>query len=522
MVSSAHPLATLAGVRTLMEGGNAVDAAVAVASCIGATEIGFSGIGGLGWMQIYHAQTNTHNCLEFQGWSPYAAERSQFSTVGEMQIGLKAATVPGCAAGWIAALERFGTMDRASVFKHVIDICENGHPLTKFAVGLINNFESWWRRFPSSVEVYAPGGESVRVGTLFKQPDLARTFRTLVEDGADAFYRGDVAEKIVRFSAEQGGLLTAQDLADLTVEWVEPLSITYRDFTVTGTPAPTSAVQWLQTLKLLEGFDTAGMGHNSADYLHTLIEAEKLAIADRVQYNVDPTASMEALLDDTYVAGRRALIDPAHASRIVGERFQRSMDSGVVKPGDPGMRESTTHFSVVDAEGNAVACTQSLGAFGCGAVVPGTGILLNDFMYWFDLDGDSPNAVGPHKKMEMCMSPGMIWKNNRVFACMGTPGSYGIMETTPQFMNNLMDFGMSVQAAIEAPRVRPQEGARVMAEGRISAEVLAELGARGHLVERYPEFSMAFGGAQGVMVDPDTGAFSGGADPRRDGYALGW
>jgi gamma-glutamyltranspeptidase/glutathione hydrolase len=155
-------------------------------------------------------------------------------------------------------------------------------------------------------------------------------------------------------------------------------------------------------------------------------------------------------------------------------------------------------------------------------VVPGTGILLNDFMYWFDLDGDSPNVAGPHKKMEMCMSPGMIWKNDRVFACMGTPGSYGIMETTPQFMNNLMDFGMSIQAAIEAPRVRPREGTRVMAEGRISADVLAELGGRGHLVERYPEFSMAFGGAQGVMVDPDTGAFSGGADPRRDGYALGW
>jgi gamma-glutamyltranspeptidase/glutathione hydrolase len=155
-------------------------------------------------------------------------------------------------------------------------------------------------------------------------------------------------------------------------------------------------------------------------------------------------------------------------------------------------------------------------------VVPGTGILLNDFLYWFDLDADSPNVVGPHKKNEMCLSPGMIWKDDRVFACIGTPGSYGIMETTPQFMANMMDFGMSVQAAIEAPRVRPQSGKHIIVEGRIKPDVVEGLRNRGHLVEQLPDFSMAFGGAQGIMIDPDTGAFSGGADPRRDGYALGW
>ena len=154
--------------------------------------------------------------------------------------------------------------------------------------------------------------------------------------------------------------------------------------------------------------------------------------------------------------------------------------------------------------------------------MPGTGILLNDFLYWFDLDADSPNVVGPHKKNEMCLSPGMIWKDDKVFACIGTPGSYGIMETTPQFMANMMDFGMSVQAAIEAPRVRPQEGTRVIAEGRIAPEVLDGLAKRGHLVDRQPDFSMAFGGAQGIMVDPDNGMLTGGADPRRDGYAIGW
>ena len=525
MVSSAHPIATMAGVRTLMEGGNAIDAAVAVASTVGATEIGLSGIGGVGWMQIHHAKSNTHTCLDYQGWSPYAAERSVFANPTEMQIGLKSPMVPGSPAGWIAALERFGTMDRASVFKHVIDVCENGHALTVHASTLLNLYRGWLEPFPSSMECMFPDGTPARANKLHKQPDLARTFRELVEGGVDAYYRGDIADKIVDFCQDNGGLITKQDMADLTVEWVDPIAISYRDFTVSGPPPPSSAVQWLQTLKLLEGYDIAAMGHNSLDYLHALLEVERLAIADRIQYNVSPGADWSALLSDAYCAERRKLVNPERASHITGTRFNRTMDPGVVKPGKPdglGVRESTTHFNVVDAEGNAVSCTQSLGGFGCGAVVPETGILLNDFLYWFDLDADSPNVVAPRKKNEMCLSPGMIWKDERVYALMGTPGSYGIMETTPQFMANVMDFGMTVQAAIEAPRVRPGESRIAMVEGRIADDVLAGLAKRGHLLDRMPDFTMAVGGAQGIIIDPDNGSFSGGADPRRDGYALGW
>ena len=517
MVSSAHPIATMAGVKTLMEGGNAIDAAVAVASCLGATEIGLSGIGGVGWMHIYHAKTNTHTCLDYQGWSPYAATVDQFASAEEMQIGLKSVMVPGSPAGWCAALERFGTMDRASVFKHVIDIAENGHPLTVHASNIINTYKPWLDRFPSSKEFFFGEGE-IRPGRVFKQPDLAKTFRAVVEGGPEAFYTGEVGNLIVDFVQANGGLLTKEDMRDLDVEWVDPIGITYRDFEVFGPPAPSSAVQWLQTLKLMEGFDTQGMGHNSVDYIHTLIECEKLAIVDRIFYNVDPTVTMTSLLEEDYVAGRRSLISDKPL-RIDGERYLRTMNIGSLKPGDPGLKESTTHFNVLDSEGNAVSVTQSLGGFGCGVVVPGGGFLLNDFIYWFDMDG--PNKVEPRKKNEMCLSPGMIFKDGKVFSCIGTPGSHGIMETTPQFMNNMMDFGMSVQAAIEAPRVRPQEGVRMIAEGRIPAEVVAGLSKKGHLVEMLPDFSMAFGGSQGVMIDPDSGAFSGGADPRRDGYAMG-
>ena len=213
------------------------------------------------------------------------------------------------------------------------------------------------------------------------------------------------------------------------------------------------------------------MGHNTVDYLHTLIEVERLAIADRIHYNVQPRradrrAARRGLLRGAAAAGRPGAREPDHRRTL-----RAHMNTGLREHGDPGLRESTTHFNVVDAEGNAVSCTQSLGGFGCGVVVPGTGILLNNFLYWFDLDADSPNVIGPHKKNEMCLSPGMIWRDGQVFACIGTPGSYGIMETTPQFMVNLMDFGMTVQAAIEAPRVRPQEMNRVIVEGRIRAAV---------------------------------------------------
>lgn len=523
MVTSAHPLASLAGLRTLMEGGNAIDAAVAVAACIGATELGMSGMGGVGWMMIYHASSETLTCLDYQGWSPYAAERTLYQRPEQLYYGLLATMVPGSVAGWCAALERFGTMNRANVFKHVIELCEEGFPLTaRNAATLRGVAHTPLTDYPSSVEFFFPDRQTPRAGQIHKQPDLARTFRTLVEGGADEFYRGRLAGRIADFCQANGGLITRRDLADMTVAWVDPLSLPYHGWTVYGPPPPSSAVQWLQTLKLLEGFDLPALGHNSADYLHTLVEAMRLAIVDRIHYNVRPETPIHPLLSGEYCAERRRLIDPTRASKIVGERYARTTEVGLRGHGDPLLRESTTHFDVVDGEGNAVSCTQSLGGFGCGVVVEGTGILLNNFMHWFDLDADSPNVVGPRKKNEMCLSPGMIWRDGKLFACIGTPGSYGIMETTPQFMINLMDFGMTVQAAIEAPRVRPQEMNRVIVEGRIPAEVRAALAARGHAVDPQPEWSALFGGAQGITVDPESGGLAGGADPRRDGYAIGW
>jgi gamma-glutamyltranspeptidase/glutathione hydrolase len=230
------------------------------------------------------------------------------------------------------------------------------------------------------------------------------------------------------------------------------------------------------------------------------------------------------LLSKQYTAQRRALIDPARAGIAGGDRYTSKKREAEILAGDPyRMPQSTTHFDVVDAAGNAVCVTQSLGAgFGSGVVIGDTGLALNNLAYWMDLDPESPNALAPHRQMEQPMSPAQVWKDGRLFMVIGTPGSFGIMETTPQMMMNVLDHGFSIQAAIEAPRFRTANGTELPMEGRVPAEVRAQLERWGHQVEAMEDWTMFFGGGQGIMVDPDSGALMGGADPRRDGYAIAW
>jgi gamma-glutamyltranspeptidase/glutathione hydrolase len=523
MAASAHPQATIAGVKVLLQGGNAIDAAVAVASALNVADFTCSGIGGVGYMLIYHKKKNELKVIDYIGVAPQAADVKLYDEPWKNRHGLLAPMVPGACAGWLTALETYGTMDRATVFAHTIDIAENGFPLTRRDARALNGSVALQKDYPTSMRTYHYNGGDWRPGDLFRQPNLARTYRRVVEGGKDEFYRGSLAQEIADFVQANGGLISREDLANLTVEWKDPISIDYRGYRVYGPPPSSSAIQWLQTLKIMEGFDVAGMGHNTVAGLHHLIEAERLAIADRIHWNVAPNAPVEELLSERYCAQRRALIDPNRAKPIKGERYTRGDVPGAYDYGDPlGLfKESTTHFDVIDEEGNAVSATQSLGGFGCGVVAGETGIMLNNFCNWFDIDEESPNCIGPGKKVEMCLSPGQIWRNGKLFACLGTPGSYGIMETTPQFMLNLMDHEMTIHAAIEAPRMRPQAGYKVMVEARIPAEVRDGLAKLGNEIAVRPEFDALFGGAQGIMIDPDSGARIGGADQRRDGYAIG-
>jgi gamma-glutamyltranspeptidase/glutathione hydrolase len=284
-------------------------------------------------------------------------------------------------------------------------------------------------------------------------------------------------------------------------------------------------MQYLITINIVEGFDLAEMGHNSADYLHHLAEAMKLAVADRATYAPAANPPIDALLAKEYAAERRALIDPEHAAYSGGERYTSRKQPNEILPGSFAsvMRESTTHFATADAAGWAVSCTQTLGGgFGSGIVHGSTGLALNNFAHWFDDDPESPNVIAPNKKVEMCLAPSQTWRGDDLFVTIGTPGSFGIMQTTPQMMLNILDHGFSVQAAIEASRFRTITGYELPIEGRVPEDVVAELRRRGHDVQMLDPWTPFVGGGQGIMVDPDSGAFLAGADPRRDGYAIAY
>jgi gamma-glutamyltranspeptidase / glutathione hydrolase len=525
MVSSAHGLASLAGVRALIEGGNAVDAAVAVATTLAVVEPFMSGPGGGGgYMLIREGATGQVWGLDYMGWAPGATRADVWADQEQVYSDVRSAAVPGPVGGWLAALERFGTMDRAAVFRFAIDTAERGWPVSHFGATTLEGQAERLGRFASSRAVFYPNGRPPRAGELIPQPDLARSYREIVEGGADAFYRGPLGERFTRAIQEAGGWLTTEDLAGFQVSWREPLAVDYRGRSVATMPSPCSGIQYLQSLKMLEGDDLAALGHNSADYLHLLLETVKLASADRARYTMDPDAPIATLLDAGYAAERRSLIDQARAAPSEGERYLAAKD-GLVAPGDPWRyrRDNTTHFEVADRAGNLVSVTQSNGApWGSGFVAGDTGISVNNFLYWQDVDPASPNHLRPGATMECPMAPCIVSRDGVPLLGIGTPGSYGILQTTLQMLVNALDFGMNVQAAIEAPRVRAFERTLVDAEGRIAPSTLEALRQRGHEIRLLPDWSAAVGGGHGIAIDPETGVFAGGADPRRDGMAVGW
>ena len=526
MIASAHPLASLAGVRILMEGGNAIDAIVAVAAALNVVEPYMSGLGGDGYMHIYSAREQEHTVLDYMGRSPYGATFEEVGDPESRARGPRSPLVPGACGGWLAALERYGSMDAAAVFQPAIEYAEQGFPLTVNNAEFIDFNVPEMLRHPSTTETYLPHGRAPVAGEIMTQPDLAKSMRAIAEGGAEVFYRGEIADRLVRYMEENGGFITHRDLRDFAVEWQEPISVPYRGYRVFAPPPPCQAIQYLETLNIMEGFDVAELGHNRAATLHRFIEAAKMAQADRAEYAGIDNPPTAGLLSKEYASQRRAEIG-ARARPSGGERYTSVKIEDEVLAGDPRQwmhSECTTHFSAIDADGNAVGVTQSLGAgFGSAVVIPGTGIALNNFLNWMDGDPQSPNVVGPGLKTEMCMSPVQVWDEQGLRFLIGTPGSYGILQTTPQMIMNVIDHDMNIQAAIEAARVKSTSPGKVVdVETRIGEDILHELTQMGHLLNRLGPWNAGVGGGQGILVDPESGGFMGGADPRRDGYALGW
>jgi gamma-glutamyltranspeptidase/glutathione hydrolase len=518
MVASSQPLASQAGLEVLKRGGNAVDAAIAMAAVLNVTEPMMTGIGGDMFALVYWSKTDRIEGLNASGRSPRALTREYFANRGitEMPVdGHETVTVPGAFDGWVTLLERYGTMPLADLLEPAIAYADNGFPVMEKVADDWAPEVGRLLRSPAAADTYLIDGRAARPGEVFHQKKLAQTFRTLAGGGRDAFYRGPIGRAIVDYCQRNGGFLTMEDLAAHQSEWVEPISTSYRGYTVFEIPPNGQGLTALLTLNILEGIDLQAMRSEPDRYYHTLIEATKVAFADRNRYIADPAFAeipVETLLSKDYAAGRRLLLDR-----------DRATDPPAY--GDVRVGTDTTYLTVIDKDRNAVSFINSIFyPFGSGIVAGDTGILLQNRGGGFSLDPDHPNRLEPGKRPFHTIIPAMVFKEGRLLMSFGVMGGDVQPQGHVQVLVNLIDRGLNLQEAIDAPRVRYISGRGVMMEDELTAPVIERLIARGH--ERVlPEGRThrgLMGGGQAIMIDHETGALLGASDFRKDGLALGY
>ena len=551
MVCAGHPLAAQAGVGVLQRGGDAVDAAIATAAALNVVEPNMSGVGGDGFIMVYRRAAGTVEVCNATGAAPYAADPELYRRNGIPMKGILSVSTPGLVDGWMAAHSRYGTLSLGEVFDAAIDLADNGFPVSHVLAGVIAG-DRLAQQFPDSQAVFAPGGAPLRAGQIIRQPGLARTFRAIVDGGRDAFYEGETARAIVKFSEAQGGLLSLRDFADCRSRWDAPISTTYHGHTVYEAPPNSSGHVLLQELNLVEQFDLLGMGCNTAESIHLMVEAKKLAFADREAYMADPDWTdipVGGMLSKQYAAERARLVDLGRAAESVAQGDPWSYQPANYRrrgkaPAAAGIvpEEDTTCFVVVDRWGNAVCQLQSIqSSMGASIVAGDTGVLLNNRMTYWHLDPDHVDCLQPGKRVRHTMNPVMVFRGaggngaggagSLALVC-GTPGADTQVQTNLQVITHVLDFGMTVAEAVEAPRWRnthsptessiPHECDNLLyVESRFASETLDGLRQKGHTLEVMPAWG-ASGSEMMIQVDAETGVFHGAADPRRDGYAIGW
>ena len=519
MVATSQPLASQVGLEILKNGGNAIDAAIAVAAVLNVTEPNMTGIGGDAFAMVYSSKTRKLEALNGSGRAPKALTLEHFTSrkIAQMPTsGMETITVPGAFDAWVTLLEKHGTMKLADLLAPAIGYAENGFPvMEKIAADWAPEVEKL-KRNPAAAATYLVNGGAPAPGTIFVQKNLAKTFRTLATGGREAYYRGEIARAIVDACQKDGGFLSMEDFATQTSNWVEPISTTYRGYTLHELPPNNQGLTALLMLNILEGLDIKSMRADPALYYHTLIEATKIAFADRNRYIADPAFGklpVKALLSKDYAAKRRALIDPAKA-----------IDAPAY--GDMGMGSDTTYFTVVDKDRTAVSFINSLyNSFGSGIVAGETGIMLQNRGTGFSLDPNHPNKLEPGKRPFHTLIPAMVFKDDKLLMSYGVMGGDIQAQGHAQVLMNLVDRGMNLQQAIDAPRIRYISARGVMLEETIAPTVIDALIRRGH--ERiFPPAGVRhralMGGGQAIMIDPATGALSGASDQRKDGLALGY
>ena len=511
MVAASQPLAAQVGLDILKAGGNAIDAAVAVNAMLGLVEPNMNGIGGDLFALVWSAEDEQLYALNATGRAPYAISRGVFSRQGLTEVpsdGPLTWTVPGAVDGWNELLQRFGTMTFSELLSPAISYARSGFPVSEIIQRQWGGAANSLARWPDSASTYLPNGRPPEVGELFKNPSLATTYEAIALGGRDAFYRGDIARRIVAFSEANGGYFTMADFEDHTSEWVEPVTTRYRGYDVWELPPNSQGIIALMMLNILEGFDITAMGHNTADTLHLITEAKKLAFADRDTFVSDPNANtlpLAELISKSYGAARRTLIDPNQASAAT--------------EGNPYEHSETVYLTVVDKDRNAVSLIESIfGNFG-SRIVPGDlGFALQNRASGFSLEDGHLNSLEPHKRSLHTNMPGFLTKDGQPLMPFGVMGGHMQPQGHVQVLLNMIDFGMNVQEAGDAARVR--HGSVLSVEPGISDEVIAELERRGHTVERTGGGGM--GGYQAIQINPDTGMLHGGTDPRKDGQAVGY
>ena len=525
MVASAHPLASRIGVEILQAGGNAIDAAIAVNAALGLMEPTGCGIGGDLFAIVWDAKTGTLHGLNGSGRAGSGLTLDSLRARGLTtmpQLGGVPVTVPGTVDAWFELHRRFGKLPMRSVLAPAIRYAREGHvvpPVIAF----------YWQRgvrrfadYPNWQATYAPGGRAPAAGDVFRNPDLAATYERIAQRGRDGFYRGDVAQRIVAAVAAAGGALSLQDLAEHTSTWVEPASTNYRGYDVWELPPNTQGIAALQMLNMLEPFDLAAMGANSAATLHLMVEVKKIVYEDRARWYADPAfapAPLDRLLSKAYARERGKLFDPARAATIIA-------------PGDAALRTGdTTYLTVVDAERNCVSLIQSnYMGFGSGVVPQAGGFCLQNRGNLFALDAAHPNAFAPRKRPFHTIIPAMVTRDGRALFSFGVMGGDVQPQGHVQVLCNIIDFRMNLQEAGDAPRFHHEgsseptgetmrDGGALHLESGIAPEVVRDLVQKGH---RVSQSLGTFGGYQGIWIDAERGVLIGASESRKDGCAIGY
>lgn len=527
MVAAASPLAAQVGVDILKAGGNAVDAAVATAFAIGVVEPNASGLGGEGFIVIYMPETDKAVSIDYRSSAPNASVEDLVDQAMP-STSWKSVATPGTVAGLSAALEKYGTMSLAEVLAPSIKLAEEGFVVTETLAGIINDNYQKILKDPAMIDVYLDDMLPPEPGFVLKNPDLAKVMRLIAEHGPDVFYTGEVAQMIVDGVQANGGYLTMEDMADYRAILRWPVRGTYRGYDLISAPPPVGGATVISALQIMESFDIPSMGYPSAESIHVTSEAIKRAYADNGVYIGDPDfdyVPLYEMLSKDYARQRASEIDMGKMTpkdNIFPGVFGAA---NVASTGTESYESpSTTHISVVDKDRNMVALTQTISAFfGAGVMPEGTGIVLNNEMGNFRRIGMGVNSLEAGKRMRTVIAPTIVLKDGAPFLTIGTPGAGRIVSTVTILISAIIDHNMNLQEAIEAPRFYVRDTTENFEfEPRISSEVMDVLAKLGYPVVERGEYDLYFGGAQGVLVDPVTGELVGGADPRRDGAAIGY